>query len=333
MTYCDATLLSASSDVPPTTACVSPHDIDVILPDDAPSSAAQMIVDLFLSANDLVPEAPYRVTVRRLRSELPDQPRHWNRRTVILLGQIQKRWPLGTEESRKVSQILRLSTRTVLIGGAVFLLCETGQQHQQTVAIHPNFHAAASEEGLVEDTPGGHFALCGRVSSAISSFAALRLAIELIGHDHGRFIATALTDYIGLSADATRTQSKVCLGLRQRARGDRLIDNCLTLMQAHIEEPLKIGDLARKQGVSTRKLQRRFLEKTGTGPLTAYRALRIERAQQLLVHTSLSLSEIIVATGFGTHSNLARWFRREYGVSPLTLRRQAFAGQGQSAVA
>lgn len=333
MTYCDATLLSAPSGQSQPSACMLPHDVDIILPEGTPPSAAQMLVDLFLSANDLVPDNPYRVTVRHLGSELPDHPLHWNRRTVILLGQIQARWPISADETRKVSQILRLSTRTVLVGGAVFLLCETGHQHELAVAIHPNFKAAASEEGLTEETPGAHFTLSRRVASAISGFAALRLVIELIGQDHGQFIAAALADYIGLSADATRTQSKVCLGLRQRARGDRLIDNCLTLMQANIEEPLKIGELARKQGVSTRKLQRRFHEKTGTGPLTAYRALRIERAQQLLVHTSLSLSEIIVATGFGTHSNLARWFRREYGVSPLTLRKQAFAGQGQSAAA
>ncbi|MEX0317361.1 MAG: helix-turn-helix domain-containing protein [Ruegeria sp.] len=302
------------------------NEIDIILPQGTSSSAAQMMADLFNAGNDLVNGAPYRVTVRDLSEQPSEDARYWARRTVIFLGDIHTRWSLSAEERNRVHQILRLATRSVLVGSAVFLLCETGLQERHAVAIHPNFAAAATEEQLAELAPGAHFAASGSVHSAISGFAALRLLLELIGRDHGQFIAGALSDYIGLSADGARPQSKVSLGLRQRAQGDVLIDSTIDLMRDHIEEPLKICELANKLGVSTRKLQRRFLERTGTGPLTAYRALCIERAHQLLVHTSLSLSEVVVATGFGTYSNLARWFRREYGETPQIVRQRAFAG-------
>jgi len=302
------------------------HDIDIILPANMPPSAAQMFADLFQAANDLIHTMPYRITVQNLAARASEDPRYWTRRSVIFLGDIHSRWGLTSVEQKRVHQILRLATRSVLIGGAIFLLREIGVQDHHSVAIHPNFYAAALEENLNDAGRGKHHAISKQVHSAISGFAALPLLIEMIGNDHGQFIANSLGDYVGLSSGNTRNQSKVVLDLRHRARGDKLIDNTLALMQEHIEEPLMICDLAQAQGVSTRKLQRRFLEKTGTGPLVAYRALRIERAHQLLVHTSLNLSEIIVATGFGTHSNLARWIRTEYGMSPQAVRRHAFDG-------
>ncbi|KUJ73228.1 hypothetical protein AVO45_15960 [Ruegeria marisrubri] len=302
-------------------------DVDIILPTGTPASAGRIVADLFDACNDLLNDAPYRVSVRDLSAQPAQDSRYWSRRTVIFLGDIHARWTLTPDERNRVHQILRLANRSVLVGSAIFLLCETGMQERHTVSIHPNFAAAAAEESLCEPAAGVHYAVSGTVCSAISSFAALRLLLELIGKDHGQFVAGALGDYVGLSAHGAKPQSKVSLELRQKAGGDQLIDHTIELMSDNIEEPLKIGELAEKLGVSTRKLQRRFLERTGTGPLTAYRALRVERARQLLVHTSLSLSEVVVATGFGTCSNLARWFRREYGETPQAARQRAFSGR------
>ncbi len=324
MTYC-ASVLQAAGPMPlPETR---KHNIDVILPDDAPRAASKMIEDLFGSADDLLPGSPYQVALRDLGGQPIEDARFWSRRTVVFLGDIRNRWKLNSAERARVHQILRLAHRVVLVGGAVFILGETSLQDRHDCAIHPNFSAAAAEEGLSQSLPGSHTAMSGKVFSAISPLASLPLFLDLIGSDQGAFISDAVGAYVGLAqAQLPHLQSRVSLGIRQQARGDKLIDSSLELMHEHLEEPLRIDDLASSLGVSTRKLQRRFLERTGNSPLAAYRALRIERAHQLLVHTSLPMAEIVVATGFGTCSNLARWFRQEIGASPKAVRKRAFAG-------
>ncbi|WP_162183586.1 helix-turn-helix domain-containing protein [Halocynthiibacter namhaensis] len=67
-------------------------------------------------------------------------------------------------------------------------------------------------------------------------------------------------------------------------------------------------------------------KKTNASPLPAYRSLRLEKALQLLQHTSMSLPEIAIATGFGTRCNLTRWFTRAYNCSPKAMRDEVFSG-------
>lgn len=313
---------------PDQTRAVRPaREIDIILPDGSAPSAARMLADLFRTANEILGAHAYRVSVHRLAAQPCADPRRWTRRTVILLGDIRTRWSVADPLLPVLRVLLAQAPRRVLVGGAVFLLRDAGLARNCALAIHPNFCAAAAEEGLegLPDAPLFHSD--GPVSSAVSGFAAVPLMLDLIAEDHGQVSADALRAYLGLPAPQSQPRSRLSLGLLQRARGDRLIERTLTLMQEHIEEPLRIGDLAGMLGVSTRKLQRQFLDLTGEGPLAAYRALRIERAQQLLEQTNLPLTEIIAATGFGTHSNLARWMRKETGASPHILRQRALSGR------
>lgn len=310
----------------------SVHDIEIILPEGAAASGAQMFRDLFDAANDLIPAQHYRVTLRSLLSPLPEDPQLWQRRTVIFLGDIQSRWQVSPAQRSRLRQLLRLAARVVLVGGAVFLPRVVGQLKTSPLAIHPNFAAAAVEEQLVASDPGQHVASAGIVNSASSPFAALRLLLRLIRDDHGQQIANALGQYLGLSDSSKHEVSKVSLHLRQRACGDTLIATTLQLMQDNLEDPKQIRELAAQVGVSTRKLERRFQDKTDTTPLAAYRMLRVERAHQLLVHTDLPLAEIVVATGFGSRTNLRHWFKKGYGTSPQTLRQQSFAGKTPTAL-
>ncbi len=302
------------------------REIIVFLPDCAQSSDAQMVREVFSAANDLIPGAPYQLSVRSLSAPVDNDPRKWRRRSCIFPGDLQTRWLVDETQRKRLQQILHLSPRTTLIGGAVFLLAASGLGNHHKLAIHRNFLAAATEENLQELSPGVQHVKSGTISSAVSSFAALPIFLEMIQQDQGHFIADALTEYLGLSQSHSNP-SKVFLNLQRLACDDTLIVTTLKAMQDNIENPLRIRELAGIVGVSTRQLERRFQEKTGASPLPAYRALRLEQALQLLQHTSLSLAEIALATGFGTRCNLTRWFTKEYNSSPKNLRKEAFSGE------
>ncbi|WP_264212550.1 helix-turn-helix domain-containing protein [Leisingera thetidis] len=301
------------------------HDIEIILPQAEPPAAAQMICEVFRAANDLFPGSGYRTAVRTLGPQMRTAPAGWKPQTVIFLGGIASRWPLNSGEKASLQRICRQAQRCLFAGSAIFLLPECGLNAAIETAVHSNFAAAAEEERLTCAPAGTMTTTSGRICTAVSSFAALRLLAGFLRADRGPFMADAVCDYLGLAFGPASEQSKVSLQLRQTAGGDALVVKILDLMQQNLEEPLLIRDIARQAGVSPRKLERRFQQKARTSPLAAYRKLRIEKARQLLLHTTLPLAEIVAATGFGSRSNLTEWFKREYKTSPQAFRKQYYA--------
>ncbi|MBO9443300.1 helix-turn-helix domain-containing protein [Phaeobacter italicus] len=302
------------------------RNIDVILPESASRSVAQVITDLFHAANHLLDDVYYRVRVCPLEALSSDPAAARPRRLVIFLGDIQQRWQLDSKERARVNQVMRVADRTAFVGGAIFLLHELERGQDLDLAIHPNFQASAGECNLFSSEPGASTAVSGSVHSAISSFAAPRMLIDIIAADCGRLAADGMANYLGLEARKGPTKSRVALNLEQKSAGDTLISQSLAVMQDHIEAPLSVAELAESLSVSTRCLQRRYTRHFQRSPLSVYRALRTERAHQLLTQTDIPVRQVAVATGFGSYQNLSQHIRETYGHSPDVIRRSAFRG-------
>jgi len=80
-----------------------------------------------------------------------------------------------------------------------------------------------------------------------------------------------------------------------------------------------LATLAGVAGVSIHHFARGFKQSTGVTPHHYLTQKRVERAQNLLAHTDLSLSEIAFV-GFSDQSHLARHFRQMLGVTPGQFR-------------
>lgn len=101
--------------------------------------------------------------------------------------------------------------------------------------------------------------------------------------------------------------------------GDADIDACITLMQAHMEEPLAIHDICTRLNVSSRSLERKFARTLGMTPNSYYRELRLNKASTLLLNTSLSIREVGLACGFS--SGFAPLYKSVFGHTPAEARR------------
>ena len=102
--------------------------------------------------------------------------------------------------------------------------------------------------------------------------------------------------------------------------GDNELDECIALMQANIEEPLPISELVRLIGVSSRSLERRFRDKLASRPAEYYRALRLNKANNLLLNTSMPINEIALACGFP--SGFTPHYRALFGRTPQAARKE-----------
>jgi len=92
-------------------------------------------------------------------------------------------------------------------------------------------------------------------------------------------------------------------------------------VEAHLSESMGLAELAAVAGVSVYHFAREFKHSAGVTPHRYLVMRRVERAQEMLVRTDLSLSEIALAAGFSDQSHLARHFRQMLGTSPGEFRR------------
>ncbi|MGT9066329.1 helix-turn-helix transcriptional regulator, partial [Enterococcus faecalis] len=67
-------------------------------------------------------------------------------------------------------------------------------------------------------------------------------------------------------------------------------------------------------------LQRTFKEQTKQTPLAYLTSIRIRQAQELLLHSPLTIQQIAKKVGFQTAAYFATTFKKESGVTPSVYR-------------
>ncbi|OIQ33743.1 MAG: AraC family transcriptional regulator [Roseobacter sp. MedPE-SWchi] len=172
-------------------------------------------------------------------------------------------------------------------------------------------HALASEDGPVITCAGMGstidivLALIGRLTSA----AAQMTVANIMLHEQVR-------DYSSLQPFA---------GAKPTITGDRDLDHAIRLMQANIEEPMPIGDIVADLGISTRSLERKFKTFLATTPNGFYREMRLNKANNLLLNTTMSVREIGLACGF--QNGFSTLYKSVFGITPFALRKRRRLGE------
>ena len=98
------------------------------------------------------------------------------------------------------------------------------------------------------------------------------------------------------------------------------IQRVIEQMRSCLDENLSLAQLAAAGGLSPSQLVRTFRGATGQPPHRYLRALRIEKARELLEQTELPVTEIGLRCGFEQPSHFATAFRTTTGLSPRAWR-------------
>jgi transcriptional regulator GlxA family with amidase domain len=99
------------------------------------------------------------------------------------------------------------------------------------------------------------------------------------------------------------------------------IGSLVEWLAENLRKDLPLPAIARRAGMSTRTLSRRFREQVGTTPALWVTGARVRRAQRLLETTGLSVERIAAEVGFGSSAVLRERFSRIVGTSPQAYRR------------
>ncbi len=146
--------------------------------------------------------------------------------------------------------------------------------------------------------------------------APLDMMLNLITQQVGGDIAAAISEAFACERIRGRhDRQRIPLQLRLGTSQPKLIE-AVSIMESNIEEPIGLDELARHVGVSRRQLERLFQKHLNCVPTRYYLELRLARARQLLLQTSISIVDVAFACGFVSAPHFSKCYRDYYGIPP-----------------
>jgi AraC family transcriptional regulator of adaptative response / DNA-3-methyladenine glycosylase II len=112
-------------------------------------------------------------------------------------------------------------------------------------------------------------------------------------------------------------------------RGD-VVARAMRLIADGIVDREGVAGLAARLGYSSRHLTRLVTEELGAGPLALARAQRAQTARVLIETSSMSMTDIAFAAGFGSIRQFNDTVREVYALAPGELRRRSSIGDSSA---
>ena len=221
---------------------------------------------------------------------------------------------------RPLSDALRrLARRGVALGGlctGTFALAEAGLLDGYRAAIHWENLTAIREEFSGVAFTEELFVVDRDRLTCTGGVAPLELMLTLIEARHGKPVAAKVSDQFMVE--------------RPRGGGDRqplplpsriehlhpALARAARMMDAAIERPLTVAEVATGVGMSPRQLERLFRRHLGTSPAEFALGRRLVHARELLRQTPMSITDVGLACGFQTAAHFSTAYRRHFGRSP-----------------
>lgn len=151
-------------------------------------------------------------------------------------------------------------------------------------------------------------------SGGVSS---IDLMLQLVVAEHGPELAREIAEQFILERvrteeDAQRTPLHYLIGAGNQPK---LVD-AVAMMEANVEEPLQLSELAEQAGITRRQLERLFHDHLHCTPSRYYMDLRLHRGRLLLLQSSLPIADIAIRCGFADPAPFAKRYVQKYGRRP-----------------
>ena len=237
------------------------------------------------------------------------------------------------EDERLFAVLRRLARRGAIIGALCtgsHLLARAGLLGDRRCSIHwENLDGFAEEFPEIDVSPD-LFEFDRDRMTCSGGTAAVDMFLHMIGQRHGRQLAHDVSeqlihDRIREPHDHQRMELRTRLGVSH----EKLIA-VIRDMEDNLEEPLSQTELSRRASLSTRQLERLFRKYLSVTPTRYYLNLRMQRARQLLLQTSMSILSVALACGFVSASHFSKCYRECYGRTPRAERSTRNVAAGAS---
>jgi AraC family transcriptional regulator, glycine betaine-responsive activator len=222
-----------------------------------------------------------------------------------------------------LSALRRLSQRHIPLGSLCtggYVLAKAGLLDKYKAVIHWENMSALQEQFPRVIFSEQLFVIDRDRYTCTGGIAPLDLMLNIIKDHLGRDIAPMISEQFILDRIRNdQDRQHIPLQARVGLFHENLIE-AAALMEANIEEPLSLDEIAALVGVSRRQIERLFKRYVGQVPTKYYLDMRLRRARELLLQTAMSIMEIAVACGFQSPPHFSKCYRNMFGHTPSAER-------------
>ena len=156
--------------------------------------------------------------------------------------------------------------------------------------------------------------------TASGGTAPLDLMLNLIQLKHGPRISQQVSEQFLLER-VRNAQDRQYVPLRAQVGGSHgSMIRVAQLMEENIEKPLSLERIAHATGLSRRQIERLFRRHLGCVPKRYYLEMRLRRARELLLQTSMPIMDVTTCCGFKSPPHFSRCYRAQFGHPPSAER-------------
>jgi transcriptional regulator GlxA family with amidase domain len=201
------------------------------------------------------------------------------------------------------ARVLSVCTGAFVLGAAGLLddrRCTTHWRHAAELARR--FPAAKVDPDVlyVDDDP---------VITSAGTAAGIDACLYLVRKEQGSRVANGIARRMVVPPHRDGGQAQYLQRPVAPSCGGSTLHDLLEWLQANLDQPLTVRQLAARANMSERTLARRFVQDTGTTPQRWLTGQRILLAQQLLEETDETVDYIADRCGFGNAMALRHHFR------------------------
>lgn len=222
-----------------------------------------------------------------------------------------------------LAALRRLAQRHVSLGALCtggYALAKAGLLDKYKAVIHWENMSSLQEQFPRIIFSDKLFAIDRDRYTCSGGIAPLDLMLNIIKEHLGRDVAPMISEQFILDRIRNdQDRQHIPLQARVGLFHENLIE-AAALMEANIEEPLSLDEIAELVGVSRRQIERLFKRYVGEVPTKYYLDMRLRRARGLLLQTSMSIMEIAVACGFQSPPHFSKCYRNMFGHTPSAER-------------
>jgi AraC family transcriptional regulator len=196
-----------------------------------------------------------------------------------------------------------------------------GDDHYLQIRIASRFIQSVAREALelnpdrLELMP--EFRTRDRQIEAIGLMLLAELKQENLG---GRLYIDSLANVLAVHLLRQYATDKPRFTVYEGGLPERQLLQVLEYINEHLDQDIKLADLAALLDMSQFHFSHVFKQAIGTSPYQYLIEQRIERAKQLLKKSDRSIMDIAFLCGFNSHSHLSKQFRQVTGMTPKTYR-------------
>lgn len=217
----------------------------------------------------------------------------------------------GLDRAEVVRAVRRAAQQRAVIGGfdtGAWLMARAGLLDGHRATVHPDAFDAFAEAFPQVDAVEARYVLDGARITCSGAMAAFDLVVQMVTAAHGPLLGRRVARLF----NSHLPNEAMPMG--------RSVRRALDLMQAHVDAPLPVAEIARAVGCTQKTLAARMRRDLKASPRAVYQHVRLSAALAMVQDGDAPIAEVAARCGYLNASAMTRAFRAAYGQSPSTLR-------------